>query len=154
VSIVIRKASDSDVDVVAVLVHALLSELTPAGLTPPTVEAVRGATMQLLNKERGVWAFLAEDEHSATVGVLTLHECAAIYAGGRFGEISELFVKPAARSDGVGPALLKEAIRFGHAMAWQRLEVGAPEVPQWNRSVSFYLRNGFLETGPRLRLPL
>ena len=80
--ITIRKANDSDAGAVAQLVHALLSELTPAELAPPTVESVRGITAQLLNKVRGVWAFLAEDEQGAAIGVLTLHECAAIYAGG------------------------------------------------------------------------
>jgi len=112
---------------------------------------VRASTMLLLNKDCGVWAFLAEDERGNAVGVLTLHECASIYAGGRFGEISELFVSPLVRSEGVGPELLKEAMRFGHTREWRRLEVGAPDVPRWNRTVSFYLRNGFEEVGPRLK---
>ncbi len=30
------------------------------------------------------------------------------------------------------------------------LEVGAPSVPKWQRTVDFYLRNGFEEVGPRL----
>jgi len=151
VAISIRQAQTSDVDVVAELVHALLSELTPPEAEPPKVENVCASTMRLLNKDRGVWAFLAEDERGDALGVLTLHECAAIYAGGRFGEISELFVSPLARSEGVGPELLKEAIRFGQAREWRRLEVGAPDVPRWNRTVSFYLRNGFEEVGLRLK---
>jgi hypothetical protein len=34
------------------------------------------------------------------------------------------------------------------------LEVGAPDVPRWQRTVDFYKRNGFKEVGPRLYLPL
>jgi len=151
VAISIRQAQSSDVGVVAELVHALLSELTPPAAERPKIEIVRASTMLLLNKERGVWAFLAEDESGDAVGVLTLHECASIYAGGRFGEISELFVSPLARSQGVGPELLKEAMRFGHTREWRRLEVGAPDVPRWSRTVSFYLRSGFEEVGPRLK---
>jgi len=52
VSISIRKAQNSDIDVVADLVHALLSELTPAEVDPPKVEIVRDSTMRLLNKDR------------------------------------------------------------------------------------------------------
>lgn len=93
-AISIRQAQTSDVGVVAELAHALLSELTPPEAEPPKIGEVRASVTTLLNKDRGIWAFLAEDERGHTVGVLTLHECASIYAGGRFGEISELFVIP------------------------------------------------------------
>ncbi len=145
-----RPAESSDVGVVASLVHALLLELTPPGAEPPNLEVVRASTASVLNEESGVWAFLAIDERDAAIGVLTLNECASIYAGGKFGEISELYVSPQARSKGVGPELLKCAMKFGRTREWGRLEVGAPDVPRWNRSVSFYLNNGFVEVGPRL----
>lgn len=29
-------------------------------------------------------------------------------------------------------------------------EVGAPAVPRFQRTVNFYVRNGFVEVGPRL----
>ncbi len=85
------------------------------------------------------------------MGVITLHECAAIYAGGVFGEISELYVTPAFRSQGVAAALLLEAQAEGVARGWKRLEVGAPTQPKWHRTLAFYETQGFLETGPRLR---
>ncbi len=47
------------------------------------------------------------------IGVITLHECAAIYAGGIFGEISELYVKPEFSSLKVGELLLASAIEYG-----------------------------------------
>lgn len=150
-AILIRQAQASDAGIVAELVHALLSELTPPEKEQPKAENVLASTMRLLNKDGGVWAFLAENEWGDAVGVLTLHECAAIYAGGIFGEISEFYVIPLARSAGVGPELLKEAIRFGHTREWKRLEVGAPAVPRWDRTVAFYRRNGFAEVGPRLK---
>ena len=150
----IRQAQNPDVDVVAELVHSLLSELIPPEVKSPKIEIVRASTMHLLNQDRGIWAFLAEDERGDAVGVLTLHECASIYAGGRFGEISEFFVKPTARAKGVGSELLKEATKFGRSREWRRLEVGAPSVPRWSRTVSFYLRNGFEEVGPRLKFLL
>jgi GNAT superfamily N-acetyltransferase len=153
VPVKIRQAEVNDAEVVARLVHALLAELTPPELDPPSASTVHDSTVLLLNAERGIWALLAEDANGEALGVLTLHECAAIYAGGRFGEISELYVAPAARSERVGPALIDEAVRFGRTRRWRRLEVGAPKLPKWSRSRAFYLRYGFLETGPRLRLP-
>lgn len=152
--ITVRQAESSDVGVVADLVHALLSELSPPEAAPPSVGVVRASTASVLNEDSGVWAFLAVDERGDAVGVLTLNECASIYAGGKFGEISELYVTPKARSEGVGPELLKRAMKFGRTKEWGRLEVGAPDVPRWNRTVSFYLNNGFVEVGPRLKLLL
>ena len=75
-------------------------------------------------------------------------------AGGRFGEISELYVNPAARSGGVTPRLPRAAVGFAGAGNRDRLEVGAPDVPRWNRTVAFYRRNGFVEVGPGLTLIL
>lgn len=120
----IRQAESSDLDVVAELVHALLSELTSPDAEPPSLKVVRASTESVLNEKSGVWAFLATDEQGDAVGVLTLNECASIYAGGKFGEISELYVTPQARSKGVGPELLTGAREFGRKKEWGRLEVG------------------------------
>jgi len=82
---------------------------------------------------------------------MTLNECAAIYAGGKFGEISELYVRPDMRSQGVAQQLLDHAQQEARARGWKRIEVGAPSQPDWHRTLNFYLRNGFDEVGPRLR---
>ena len=34
------------------------------------------------------------------------------------------------------------------------MEVGAPDLPSWQRSYDFYLNHGFKEVGPRLELLL
>ena len=51
-----------------------------------------------------------------------------MYAGGHFGEITELFVRPALRRQRVGKQLLDAAIEFGKKQDWTRLEVCAPPV--------------------------
>lgn len=83
-----------------------------------------------------------------------LNECAAIYAGGVFGEISELYVAPELRSRGIAGALIQEAIDLARTRKWNRLEVGAPNQPEWKRTFDFYVREGFNEVGPRLRKTL
>nr|WP_277620379.1 GNAT family N-acetyltransferase [Kordiimonas lacus] len=101
-------------------------------------------------KEPSVIAMIAY-AHEKPVGVMVLNECAAIYAGGRFAEISELYVLPEMRSQGVAPQLLKAAVAEAANRDWKRIEVGAPPQPAWKRTMNFYLRNGFTEVGPRLR---
>jgi len=98
-----------------------------------------------------VWAFIALDADSP-VALLTLNECASLYAGGRFGEICELYVRSSFRGGFVGHRLLDAAVALARNRRWRRLEVGAPPVPQWQRTVTFYERNGFVVIGPRLKL--
>ncbi len=151
-SIVARQALPVDFERVGELTYALLEELYPelGYRRDACVESAR----QLLADGHGVWSFLASTREGRDVGVVTLNECAAIYAGGRFGEISELYVVPDSRSRRVGALLTDTAARFGRERGWPFIEVGAPSVPDWQRTVDFYLRYGFEEVGPRLYLKL
>lgn len=142
-----RLAGAGDAEAVAGLVHALLDELS--GGKAPAPKAVLDTARAVLAEE-SVVAVIAETE-GAPVGVMVLNACMAIYAGGRFGEISELYVRPELRSRGVAPKLLEVALAEGRARGWKRLEVGAPGQPAWKRTLDFYVRNGFQEVGPRLR---
>lgn len=145
-----RKAGIDDADVVAGFVHALLDELS-GGKAPEPGTILRNTRLVLADDR--VIAVLASSDGDP-VGLMLLNECTAIYAGGRFGEISELYVRPEARSQGVAPRLIAVAREEGRARGWPRLEVGAPAQPEWERTLAFYLRNGFEEVGPRLRLLL
>ena len=97
-----------------------------------------------------VTACLARDA-DRVVGVMVLNDCSAICAGGRFSEITELYITSESRSHGVAARLLECAMRDAKARGWHRLEVGAPAQPAWARTLQFYLCNGFKEVGPRLR---
>ena len=89
------------------------------------------------------------------LGFLALYESFALYAGGSFGTIPELFVRLAYRSNGVGAALLSEAKRAGQAKGWRRLEVTTPPLPQFDRTLAFYQRQGFsISGGRKLKLDL
>lgn len=89
------------------------------------------------------------------LGFLALYESFALYAEGPFGTIPEFFVRPAHRSSGVGTALLSEAKRVGHAKGWTRLEVTTPPLPQFDRTMAFYEREGFsISGGRKLKLEL
>jgi GNAT superfamily N-acetyltransferase len=149
----IRLADVRDCEVVANLVYRLITELSAPQSSDVSAHVCLETACELL-RGPAVWALLAESTDGDAVGVLTLNECCAIYAGGRFGEISELFVQPAFRSQGVGESLIRAAVDFGKSRGWKRLEVCAPPVPEWKRTVAFYRRTGFTQLGPRLKLSL
>jgi GNAT superfamily N-acetyltransferase len=147
----IRTADYGDSEAVAGLVLELLAELAgnqPSGYSQPAL----AETARILLKERAIVALLAEYAGDV-VGVAVLNPCASLYAG-RFAEITELYVKPDFRSTGVGGKLLETAVGIARANSWSRLEVGTPELPAWTRTAAFYKRNGFIEVGARMKLPL
>lgn len=83
------------------------------------------------------------------LGFLALCQSYALYTEGVFGTIPEFFVRPAHRSKGIGRRLLAEAARVGAARGWRRLEVTTPPLPQFERTMAFYQREGFTVSGGR-----
>ncbi|WP_202882966.1 GNAT family N-acetyltransferase [Microvirga tunisiensis] len=132
------------------LVGALLAELRG---TPAKPEEHAAIAPGLLALEDRIFGFLASDG-TEPVGVMMVSESHAIYAGGAFGVITELYVSPSHRSSGVAQRLINAGATLGRERGWRQLEVGAPRQPAWARSLQFYLRNGFSEVGPRLKLTL
>lgn len=137
-------------DIVAGFVYRLIDEL--ASGKGPSLEKVSNDTRDVLTNDHvfGLISF----KGTTPSGLIMLNECAAIYAGGVFGEISELYVAPELRSRGIAGALIQEAIDLARTRKWNRLEVGAPNQPEWKRTFDFYVRAGFDEVGPRLRKTL
>jgi GNAT superfamily N-acetyltransferase len=143
----IRQATAQDSHVVFNLIFSLLKELFPKD--PLYTEAnLKAATEKMLTLPN-YWVLIAYCDDKPA-GVIALNECAAIYAMGRFGEITELYVLPEYRSLAVGAKLIDEAREFGREQKWSMLEVGAPEIPKWQRTVDFYVKTGFHIVGPRL----
>lgn len=154
--LMVRHAGVEDVDLVTALLFELLAETSrrvdPGGSDSSTL---RRTTLQLLKKHDGVWAFMAIDTKQRCVAVLTLNECTALYAGGNFGEISELYIRAGQRSSGAGYRLVSAAVQFGRMRGWSRLEVTPVGVPAWQcRSLDAYTRLGFAQLGPKMTLSL
>lgn len=147
-------ATPSDGETVGAMVHALLSELFAESIANFDRDKMCRTAETLLASDTGVWRLMAQTGDGALVGLLMLNECATIYAGGNFGEISEFYVAPSHRSAGVGASLVDAAAEFGRGRGWPEIEVGAPDAPRWQRTVEFYLGRGFKEVGPRLGLQL
>lgn len=147
----IRRATESDAETVAVLVFALLDEL--CGPEPSGYAAENLSELGITLMRSGELTALIAEQNGGAIGVLVLNGCASLYAG-RFGEITELYVKPPFRSSGVGEALVDAACELAREKSWSRLEVGTPDLPTWSRTLAFYTRNRFIETGARLKLPL
>jgi GNAT superfamily N-acetyltransferase len=146
----ITPAGIEDADTVATMVGELLHDIMAAvnekvfGFDhDDTVGRVR-AWMK-----KGLYTVLLARLDSKPVGFLALYESYALYTEGVYGTIPEFYVRSAYRSQGIGSALLIEAKAIGHQRGWKRLEVTTPPLPQFDRTLSFYQRNGFTISGGR-----
>jgi GNAT superfamily N-acetyltransferase len=131
------------------LVTELISELGGKRFVIDEINAI-GFIERSIDKGK-YFAFLALDARQNAFGIITVGESGAVYAGGLFGVIHEFYIVREMRSNGFGNQLIAKVKETATVMGWKRLEVGAPPYPQWERTESFYLREGFVEIGPRLR---
>lgn len=99
--------------------------------------------------KKDLYTVLLATLDSKPVGFLSLYESYALYTEGVYGTIPEFYVRSAYRSQGIGSALLVEAKAIGHQRRWKRREVTTPPLPQFDRTLSFYERNGFTISGGR-----
>ncbi|NTV26573.1 MAG: GNAT family N-acetyltransferase [Chlorobiaceae bacterium] len=153
----IRRAMAEDASPVAGMVDELLTEIMETiGEQAFDVSPARTAALlrDFLDAGRYI-VFVAFSGDSKPAGFIALCESCSLYAGGVYGTIPEFYVRPGFRSSGLGQALLAEAKRFGESLGWTRLEVATPPLPEFERTVAFYEREGFSVTGGRkMKVPL
>lgn len=150
----IVEAGENDADLVAIMVQELLREIRHEWHNPPREEQIMAVSRELLAEDARFTALIAFEDRRRPVGVMTLTEAVALYAGGRFGIIMELFVAPETRSLGIGEKLIEAAKGIGAERGWSLLEVNAPGDNARGRVRGFYERAGFISMGAFLKLAL
>ena len=150
---IVRRATEEDLPTVLELIGELLAELGEEGDEFAGTDAAKLQTdLAEGHRSERFLALLALGDHGAVLGVLTLSVSFAVYAGGEYGVIDEMYVRPEHRDRGVGGLLLEEAVRIARSRRWFRLDVTAPDASRHQRAREFYERAGFEFTGPKLRL--
>jgi GNAT superfamily N-acetyltransferase len=148
--VTIKRDANKDVDIVFELSKKLFDEL---GHPLPISDNNRLISFykNLLENDDYV-VFLSFDSQNSACGMISLSEAISIYVGGKFAVIREFYVMPEVRSSGIGKKLLQTAKNFCQSKGWTRLEVTLPHKDKWIRTYNFYMREGFVEIGPRLKL--
>jgi len=149
----IERAGPGNRQVVLALVERLLRELEESPDEFQGIERDR-VVRDLESAGERFTAFLALLPSGEAVGVVTLFESFAVYAGGNYGIIDEMYVAPEHRCAGVGSRLVDAVRQEGCHRGWIRIDVTAPPEKRWNRTVKFYESQGFVFTGPKMRLRL
>ena len=147
---VITQATLRDAAAIAKLTVALTEEISKKmgarHFSLDTMETTEVCADLLSNGEYSV--LLASINHEP-IGFVGLSEGYALYAGGAIGTMQEFYVCPAFRSCEVGASLINAAKAYAQKRAWKCMEVCTPPLPEFDRSLRFYERNGFAITGGR-----
>jgi GNAT superfamily N-acetyltransferase len=147
----VREADEADVPALAAAIGELLVELGGEG---PGATVLEEATRTLAgDPELGVLLLAEPEEGGAPVGVLAASWQYAIHVPGRYGTIQDLWVHPGWRSRSVGRGLLDAFFARARREGAKRVEVGLPRDDFANlaQTEAFYLGNGFVNLGPRMR---
>lgn len=149
--IVITQAGPDDAEAIAPLVGELLGEIMATIGVQAFGFSLDEATELLRNAlaQGKSFVLVARMETGEIAGFVSMYECFALYAQGGFGTLSEFYVRPAFRSQGIGHLIAEGTKAFGTARGWKRLEVTTPPLPQFERTLGFYEREGFAVTGGR-----
>jgi GNAT superfamily N-acetyltransferase len=140
-------------EIILELVDRLLEELEGDSTEFEGVDRKKVIAEWQKNSDR-IHAFVAINEEGRIIGISTLVETFAIYAGGCYGVIDEMYVDPGYRSRGVGKELIDAVKNFGLEKKWLRIDVTAPPEEEWKRTIAFYEKQGFVFTGPKMRFKL
>ncbi len=147
----IQRAMVGDTREIAVMVGDLLAEIMNAiGVQAFNFDLAETTSrlQDLLDREK-YFVFVARSEVGQPAGFIALYESYALYAEGAFGTIPELYVRPEYRTKRLGLGLVSQAKSFGASRGWTRLEVTTPPLPQFDRTLAFYEREGFAISGGR-----
>jgi GNAT superfamily N-acetyltransferase len=83
------------------------------------------------------------------IAVVTMTETYAVYAGGKIGVIQEFYVSPEFRASGVGSMLIEQVQDYGKKHNWSCIELCTPPLPEFERTLNFYQKNGLIPVGGR-----
>lgn len=128
------------------LLEELLLELADEGHELPGIDRdkLQADIRRNLDSETGshgapgrLIAILAKEDHGVAVGILMLTQCFALYAGGEYGVIDEMYVRPEYRGQGIERQLLDEAVAVAQRRGWVRLDVTGPEAGRGERTARF-----------------
>ena len=145
-----REATIQDSDVVGALVIDLTTEIS-ALTSSEQFDIDPEGTIQRCSEliSAGHYSVIIGSQNNRPVAVATLAETYALYAGGKVGVIQEFYVVPELRSSGVGAMLIKEVKCFGRKQGWSCIELCTPPLPEFERTLNFYERNGLKPVGGR-----
>ena len=145
-----RVATVNDVDLIGSLVVDLtaeICELTNTAHFDIDLSGTIERCKMLIND--GHYAAIIGSHNETPIAVVTMSETYALYAGGKIGVIQEFYVSPNFRASGIGSMLIEQVKTYGTKHEWSCIELCTPPLPEFERTLNFYQKNGLSPVGGR-----
>lgn len=145
-----REATVNDVETIGSLVVALtneISELTNAKHFDINLKDTIQRCRELISD--GHYAAIIGEFENKEIAVVTMTETYALYVGGKIGVIQEFYISPEYRASGVGSMLIEQVQTYGQRQNWSCIELCTPPLPEFERTLNFYQKNGLIPVGGR-----
>jgi len=145
-----REATVQDSEIIGSLVVDLTTEISEI-TNAKQFDIDLNSTIQRCNEliSAGYYAAIIGEYENNPIAVVTISETYALYAGGKIGVIQEFYVSPEFRSTGVGSMLVQQVRKYGNKHNWACIELCTPPLPEFERTISFYQKNGLNPVGGR-----
>jgi len=145
-----RIATVKDSEIIGALVVELTTEICELTKAQHFDIDLNG-TIQRCNEliTNGHYAAIIGVYKNNPIAVVTMTETYALYAGGKIGVIQEFYVTPDYRASGVGTMLIEQVQRYGKKHNWSCVELCTPPLPEFERTLNFYQKNGLTPVGGR-----
>lgn len=95
------------------------------------------------------YAAIIGSHNNIPIAVVTMTETYALYVGGKIGVIQECYVLPEFRASGIGSMLIEQVKEYGNNHNWSCIELCTPPLPEFQRTLDFYQKNGLNPVGGR-----
>ncbi len=147
----IRPALPQDAPVVTALVSHLTAEIrarcNDTSLLEYDPDHITALCAEWLGDGR--YQVLIAEQDGAAVGVATMVDSHALYAGGKIGIVQEFYVTPPYRALLVGTRLMAAVLAHGARRGWLCAELCTPPLPLFDQTLAFYQQQGFKPVGGR-----
>jgi len=145
-----RKATLKDSELIASFVVKLtneISQLTNAKHFDIDLDSTSERCRELIRD--GHYAAIIGEYENLPIAVVTMTETYALYAGGKIGVIQEFYIAPKYRASGVGSMLIEHVKEYALQHHWSSIELCTPPLPEFERTLNFYQKNGLIPVGGR-----
>lgn len=145
-----REATPKDSELIGSLVVKLTTEICELTKSQHFDIDLNGTIQRCHELIRdGHYSAIIGDYENKPISVVTMTETYALYAGGKIGVIQEFYVSPEFRASGVGSMLIEQVQDYGKKHNWSCIELCTPPLPEFERTLNFYQKNGLIPVGGR-----
>lgn len=138
----VREATADDAVRIAPIVAALKAEL--GSEDAPQVDRIAAACVTGI--ERGVYGGLVLEDDGEIIGYAGYNPRFTLYAFGEFMQLTEFFVHPDRRGQGIGTTLIWAIELMCREKGWERIEVNMPktDLDGFDDTDAFYRNKGYV----------